>query len=42
MKQAWQEDVYVAVPETGSHDEALTVDCGRTLWDFNLCNRSNR
>ena len=42
MKQPWQKDVHMAVPETGSHDESLAVDYGRTAWDFDLCNRSDR
>ena len=42
MKQPWQKDVHMAVPETGSHNESLAVDYSRTAWDFDLCNRSNR
>ena len=41
MNQSRQKNVYVAVPETGSHDEAFAVDYGRAAWDFDLCNRSN-
>ena len=32
----------MAVPETGSDDEALAVDHGRAVWDFDLYNRSDR
>lgn len=42
MKQPWQKNVYVAVPETGGHDEALAVDYRGAAWDFDLCNRSNQ
>jgi hypothetical protein len=42
MKQPRQKNVHVAVPETGSHDQALTVDYRHTGWDFDLSARSNR
>jgi hypothetical protein len=42
MNQLWQKDVHVAVPKTGSHDETLAIDYGRSARDFDLCNRSNR
>jgi len=41
MKQSRREDVYVTVPETGSHNEALTVNYGGILWDFDRSSRSN-
>lgn len=37
MKQSGQKDVHVAVPEAGSHDEALAVDYGRTAWNSDGC-----
>ncbi len=42
MKQSRQEDVHVAVPETGCHDEALAIDDRRAVWNLDLCSRSNR
>jgi len=33
--------VYVAVPETGSHNEALAVNYRSILWNFDRSSRSN-
>ena len=37
MKQSGQQDVHVAVPETGSDHEALAIDYGGAAWDFYGC-----
>ena len=42
VNQPRRKNVYVAVPETGRYDEALTVDDGHTARDLDLCNPSNR
>src|SRR6185312_3552280 len=36
MNQPRRKNMHMAVPETGSHDEALAVDYGCAAWDFDL------